>query len=253
MPLLVAVVGVIEPLVMKRIVDALGGSVSHAAMRTAVLHSVVALVGLEIVRVCPWRAGSVSAPGCRMGVDFHVRRDVVGALNTLPMSYHQEGSVGSMVLKVNQHIPGFAAAVSELLGAMAGIAYFGLAALAMLRLDWRLTLAASVVLPLPALIGVWAAREQTERERKLAERWSRLYSRFAEVMSGIVTVKACGAERREQLIFLDGVDRGRDRRPRRAPRRDDRRSAERRGRARPAGRNRAGYGVHPPARSRSAR
>ena len=206
--LLVAVVGVIEPLVMKRIVDALGGSVSHAAVRTAVLHSVVALVGLEIVRAALAGRISVRTWDVRLGVDFHVRRDVVGALNTLPMSYHQEGSVGSMVLKVNQHIPGFAAAVSELLGAMAGIAYFGLAALAMLRLDWRLTLAVLVVLPLPALIGVWAAREQTERERKLAERWSRLYSRFAEVMSGIVTVKACGAERREQLIFLDGVDRG---------------------------------------------
>jgi ATP-binding cassette, subfamily B, bacterial len=205
---LVAVVGVIEPLVMKRIVDALGGGVSHAAVRTAVLHSVLALIGLEVVRAALAGRVTVRTSDVRLGVDFQVRRDVVGALNRLPVSYHQEGSVGSLVLKVNQHIPGFAGAVSELLGALAGLSYFGLAAVAMLRLDWRLTVAVLAVLPLPALIGVWAAREQTERERKLAERWSRLYSRFAEVMSGIVTVKACGAERREQLIFLDGVDRG---------------------------------------------
>jgi ATP-binding cassette subfamily B protein len=206
--ILVAAVGVIEPLVMKRIVDALGGGVSHAAVRTAVFHSVLALIGLEVVRAALAGRVSVRTWDVRLGIDFQVRRDVVGALNSLPVSYHQEGSVGSLVLKVNQHIPGFAGAVSELLGALAGLSYFGLAAVAMLRLDWRLTLAVLAVLPLPALIGVWAAREQTERERKLAERWSRLYSRFAEVMSGIVTVKACGAERREQLIFLDGVDRG---------------------------------------------
>jgi ATP-binding cassette subfamily B protein len=206
--LLVAVVGVIEPLVMKRIVDALGGTVAHAAVRSAVLTSVLALVGLEMVRAALAGRISVRTWDVRLGVDFQIRRDVVGALNSLPISYHQEGSVGSMVLKVNQHIPGFAGAVSELLGALSGLGYFVLAAAAMLRLDWRLTVAVFVVLPLPALIGVWAAREQTERERKLAERWSRLYSRFAEVMTGIVTVKACGAERREQLIFLDGVDRG---------------------------------------------
>jgi ATP-binding cassette, subfamily B, bacterial len=206
--MLVAIVGVIEPLVMKRIVDALGGAVSHAAIRAAVLHSVLALVGLEIVRAALAGRVTVRTWDVRLGVDFHIRRDVVGALNALPLSYHQEGSVGAMLLKVNQHIPGFAAAVSELLGSLGGVGYFVLAAVAMFRLDWRLTFAVLIVLPLPALIGIWAAREQTERERKLADRWSRLYSRFAEVMTGIVTVKACGAERREQLIFLDGVDRG---------------------------------------------
>ena len=206
--LVVAVMGVIEPLVMKRIVDALGGAMAHAAVRTAILHSVVALVGLEIVRAALAGRITVRTWDVRLGLDFEIRRDVVGALNRLPMSYHQEGSVGGLLLKVNQHIPGFAGAVSELLGALAGLGYFVLAAAAMLRLDWRLTVAVLAVLPLPALIGVWAAKEQADRERKLADRWSRLYSRFAEVMSGIVTVKACGAERREQLIFLDGVSRG---------------------------------------------
>ena len=206
--LLVAVVGVIEPLVMKRIVDALGGAVAHQAVRIAILHSVLALVGLEIVRAVLAGRITVRTWDVRLGLDFEVRRDVVGALNNLPMAYHQEGTVGGLMLKVNHHIPGFAAAVSELLGALAGLSYFALAAVAMLRLDWRLTLAVLFVLPLPALIGVWAATEQAERERKLADRWARLYSRFAEVMTGIVTVKACGAERREQLIFLDGVGRG---------------------------------------------
>jgi ATP-binding cassette subfamily B protein len=206
--MLVAFVGVLEPLVMKQIVDALGGAVQHAAARTAVFQAVGALVGLEILRAALAGRISVRTWDVRLGVDFQVRRDVVGALNGLPMSYHQDGAVGATLLKVNQHIPGFAGAASELLSAMSGLGYFVLAAIAMLRLDWRLTAAVLLVLPLPALIGVWAAKEQTERERKLADRWARLYSRFAEVMSGILTVKACGAERREQLIFLDGVDRG---------------------------------------------
>ncbi len=206
--LLAALMGVIEPLVMKRIVDALSGVVPGPVVRSVVLQSVAALAGLEVLRAVLAGRITVRTWDVRLGVDFQVRRDVVGALNRLPMSYHQEGTVGAMLLKVNQHIPGFAGAVSELLGALSGLAYFTLAAIAMVRLDWRLTVAVLVVLPLPALVGVWAAREQTERERKLADRWARLYGRFAEVMTGIVTVKACGAERREQLIFLDGVQRG---------------------------------------------
>lgn len=206
--IVVACVGVAEPLVMKRIVDALGEAARQPAARSAVFQAVAALVALEILRAALAGRIGIRTWDVRLGVDFQVRRDVVGALNGLPMSYHQEGTVGATLLKVNHHIPGFAGAVSELLGALPGIAYFALAAIAMWRLDWRLTAAVLAVLPLPALIGVWAAREQTERERRLAERWARLYGRFAEVMSGILTVKACGAERREQLSFMDGVDRG---------------------------------------------
>ena len=38
-----------------------------------------------------------------------------------------------------------------------------------------------VFTPLPALIGGWAAAEQTQRERRLMDRWTKLYSRLNEV------------------------------------------------------------------------
>jgi ABC-type multidrug transport system fused ATPase/permease subunit len=76
----------------------------------------------------------------------------------------------------------------------------------MLRLDWRLALLVFVFLPLPALIGVLAAPVQTQRERGLLDRWTRIYARFNEVLSGIVTVKSFAMEEEEKRRFLHDVD-----------------------------------------------
>jgi ATP-binding cassette subfamily B protein len=80
----------------------------------------------------------------------------------------------------------------------------------MWQLDWRLTIAVIVFAPLPAVIGAKAAPEQTQRERRLVERWSSIYSRFNEVLTGIVTVKSFAMEEAEQRRFLAGVREGLD-------------------------------------------
>jgi ATP-binding cassette, subfamily B, bacterial len=60
--------------------------------------------------------------------------------------------------------------------------------------------------PLPALIARFAAPMQARRERTLLERWVRIYSRFNEVLSGIVTVKSFTMEDAEKRRFLDEVN-----------------------------------------------
>jgi ATP-binding cassette, subfamily B, bacterial len=77
-----------------------------------------------------------------------------------------------------------------------------------MRLDWRLAVIVLAFTPLPALIGAWAAREQTERERKLMRRWSTLYSRLNEMLDGIRIVKAFAMEEVEQRRFLSGQREG---------------------------------------------
>ena len=61
---------------------------------------------------------------------------------------------------------------------------------------------------LPALIGARAAPEQMRRERRLVERWSSIYSRFNEVLAGIMTVKGYVMEEEEKRRFLQGVREG---------------------------------------------
>jgi ATP-binding cassette, subfamily B, bacterial len=75
----------------------------------------------------------------------------------------------------------------------------------MIRLEWRLALTVLLPAPLPALLGVRAAREQTAREHALMEHWTSLYARFNEVLSGILVVKSFVMEEHEKRRFLGGV------------------------------------------------
>jgi ATP-binding cassette subfamily B protein len=60
-------------------------------------------------------------------------------------------------------------------------------------------------MPIPALITALTTGEQTAREKELLQRWSSIYSRFNEVLSGIVTVKSFVMEEQEKIRFLQGV------------------------------------------------
>jgi len=200
----VAAVGVAEPLLLRELVDGL--TVGDA--RRAITVGIVGLLAAEVLRAALGGWMNVVTWRVRLGIDYALRAQVVEKLHRLPVGWHQQSSVGALVLKVNQSIPALATAVADVLAALSGLVYFMLALVAMLRLDWRLTALVLAVAPLPVLIGLWAAHEQTARERELNDLWHRLYGRFGEVMSGILTVKACGQETREQQRFLAGVIEG---------------------------------------------
>src|SRR5204862_6394343 len=78
-------------------------------------------------------------------------------------------------------------------------------AVVMFRLNWKLAAIVMFFVPFPALIAAWAGPEQRVRERELLERWSRIYSRFNEVLSGIVTVRSFSMEDVEKQRFLRDV------------------------------------------------
>jgi ATP-binding cassette subfamily B protein len=88
------------------------------------------------------------------------------------------------------------------------ILYLAISVAAMVRLDWRLALLVVVFAPLPAIIGARAAPEQIQRERRLVERWSSIYSRLNEVLAGMMTVKGFDMEDAEKRRFLQGVREG---------------------------------------------
>ena len=85
------------------------------------------------------------------------------------------------------------------------IAYLSLALIAMLRLDWRLTVVVLIFVPLPALLAMKAAPVQRHRERFLMEKWAGIYARFNEVLGAILTVRSFSREDYEKKRFLEDV------------------------------------------------
>ena len=205
--LLMSTLSAVDPLIMKFLFDQFAGG-----RNLRLLGAIMAgLLALELMR--GWLGGclGVLSWDVRLAVDYQVREVLIGKLNSLPVAYHQQEGVGGRMNRVNQAINGFVTAFSDIaFNLLPTLLYLTLSVAAMARLDWRLSLVVFVFAPLPALIGARAAPEQTQRERRLVERWTSIYSRFNEVLAGIVTVKSFAMEEVEKHRFLRGVREGND-------------------------------------------
>jgi ATP-binding cassette, subfamily B, bacterial len=205
--LVLSCLSAVDPLIMKFLFDLLGSGGDLRPFALAMGALLVAELG---------RAGLTAWLGTnswdlRLQVEYAVRERVTAKLNSLPVSYHQREGVGGLMNRVNQAVTGYVAAFSDLsFNVLPVVLYLGISLVAMWQLDWRLMLAVVFFAPLPAVIGARAAPEQTQRERRLVERWSSIYSRFNEVLTGIVTVKSFAMEEAEQRRFLAGVREGLD-------------------------------------------
>ncbi|MBD3315055.1 MAG: ATP-binding cassette domain-containing protein, partial [Chitinivibrionales bacterium] len=103
-------------------------------------------------------------------------------------------------------IQGVLSAVGEItFTVLPSLLYVVLAVMMMARLDWRLTLLVIAFAPLPAVMAALAAPRQINREKTLLDRWASIYSRFNEVLSGIVTVRSFAMEHAEKNKFLKNV------------------------------------------------
>lgn len=205
--LLLAALSAVDPLVMKYLFDELGrdrGMTPFALIMAGLAVLELARAGLQAwLGVLSWDV--------RLGVDYTVREQIMGKLNSLPMSFHQKESVGATMNRINQGINGCVVAFCEAaFNLLPTLLYLALSIAAMLRMEWHLALVVIVFAPIPALIGAWAAPEQLRRERRLVERWNSIYGRFNEVLAGIMTVKGFAMEDEEKRRFLEGVRQGND-------------------------------------------
>ena len=202
--LLIAVAGSVEPLVMKYIFDALGRKeTALPLLMTGVGGLVVLGVAREVLQtVSNWLSWRT-----RLNIHYSLLDATVERIHRLPPDYHRENGVGAIMTRLDRSIQGFIGALSEIsFSIVPSIAYLVLALVMMLRLDWRMTLLVAAFAPVPALIAAFAAPAQVVRERTLLDRWSRIYSRFNEVLGGIVTVRSFAMENTEKMRFLDAVD-----------------------------------------------
>ena len=192
----------LEPLVMKRLFDALFDATHErgpwgwfALLAIVVLGSDLLHAGLDWL---VWRV--------RLDVDYALMRSAVERLHALPLAFHREQNVGATMTKIERGISGCMVAFSDVVTRLLpACAYLVISIIVMIQLEWRLALAVLVLSPLPAWLGARAAHEQSAREQSLLERWTRLFGRFNEVLSGIVVVKSFVMEEREKERFLSGV------------------------------------------------
>jgi len=216
--LLLAAVSAAAPLAVMALVDTLG-RVAAAQLPGApalpghvgrtVLWALTLVAAAELAQVWLGRLLETRSWRVRLDLDFSLRQRVTAKLHQLPLTFHQQQTVGATINRVNTSINGFVAAVAELgFRALPAVVYLLLALAALLQLDWRLALAICVFAPLPALIGMRAAPEQTRRDKALLAHWSATFGRWTEVLAGIRTVKGFAMEKAETHRFLDAVAQG---------------------------------------------
>ncbi|RJQ68209.1 MAG: ABC transporter ATP-binding protein [Desulfobacteraceae bacterium] len=200
--ILMAAMNAAEPLLMKSLFDALG----FGRELNTLLMAVAGLVFLVLARCLIGGLLNWTFWRVRIGVNNNLQHAVVDCLCSLPLSFFRNRSVGGIITKMNRGIGGYMDAFGEFTSrVLPNLIYLVLSLGAMVMLDWRLFLLALGFCPLPTLIGVWAAKEQTVRENIIMNRWTRIFGHFHEVLAGIATVKSFTREKAERRQFMHGV------------------------------------------------
>lgn len=200
--LAVAALGAIEPLLMRHIFDSLSqqGSMKDVFLTAGGLVIMALLKELISARsnYLTWRT--------RLSIHHGLLSATVERLHRLPLENQQKEGIGAIVNKLDRGIQGFLGALTEVVfNLIPALGYLLLAITIMVQLDWRMTLLVLAFSPLPAIIAAWAAPSQSKREEFLMQKWGKIYSRFNEVLSGIVTVRSFAMEDNEKNRFLTRV------------------------------------------------
>jgi len=199
----VAGLNALEPLILKYLFDRIEGDLNARAL----VVGLSALGGIALVREAAAALTNWLTWRTRLKIHYRILEASVGRLQKLPISYHRNETVGAIMTRLDRGIQGFLGAVSEIaFNALPAFIYLGIALFIMTRLNVPLTLIVLVFAPCPVLVTMLTTPENIRRERTLLEMWTRIYSRFNEVLSGIVTVKSFAMEDAEKKRFLRGVE-----------------------------------------------
>jgi ATP-binding cassette subfamily B protein len=192
----------LEPLLIKRIIEALDGrALDRRLVTTLVALAVLALTRELLAALTSWATWRT-----RLAVHYDLLDASVERLQIQAGEQRGSDAVGGIMMRLDRSIQTFLGAFGEVaFQVLPAVLYLVIAALVLLELDWRLALLALSFAPLPALMAAHAGAEQAERERSLLDSWSKLYSRWGEVLSGIVTVRGFAREDAERRGFLSGV------------------------------------------------
>jgi ATP-binding cassette, subfamily B, bacterial len=192
----------VEPLVMKYIFDNITMPDSLMLLVQGVGAFIIILVIREIAvtftNYFTWRT--------RIKIQISLQEAMVEKIHKLPHEYLRNEGVGAVMANLDRSINGFISAVNELsFNMIPSILYLLISVAVMLQLNLQLALVVLIFTPLPGIISHFSAPRQTKRERILYKKWARIYARFNEVLSGIVTVRSFAMEDYEKHRFMKYV------------------------------------------------
>ncbi|HEX3008520.1 MAG TPA: ABC transporter ATP-binding protein [Bacteroidales bacterium] len=201
---LIAAANVAEPIIIKAIIDHIG----TASQMSYLIYGVILFLLVSVVSNLSSAYSNWLGWDVRLNVHYILLNETVDRLHVLPSDFHKKEGVGSIMTKLERSIQGFVTAVSEIFfNVLPSILFLVLALIVMFRLDWRMTILVLVFAPIPTIIALRVSPQQVKRERFLMNQWAKIYTRFNEVLSSIITVRSFAMEDHEKMRFMKNVRR----------------------------------------------
>jgi ATP-binding cassette, subfamily B, bacterial len=194
-----AAANAVEPLIMKLIFDNLTQPDSVSYLIKGVAGFIVLLlireVAVTLANYFTWKT--------RIKIQISLQEAMVEKIHKLPHEFLRNEGVGAVMSNLDRSINGFISAINELsFNMIPSLLYLIISVIVMLQLNWQLALVVIAFAPLPGIISHYASPRQTKRERILYKKWARIYARFNEVLSGIITVRSFAMEDYEKHRFM---------------------------------------------------
>ena len=200
--LVIAAINAAEPIVLKYIFD----EIQQTRNLTALMRGIWILVALAVGREVFSSFSNWLTWHTRLGIHYKLLEATVGRLHRMPLKLQRSEGVGAIIARLDRSIQGFIGAVTNILfNIFPAVLYLGISIFVMVHLNWKLALLVLCFAPVPAVLAAFAAPEQVRRERDLLEQWAKIYGRFNEVLSGILTVRSFAMEEAEKSRFLGDV------------------------------------------------
>ncbi len=201
--LLLAAINAAEPLILKYIFD----NLTPKSSTHILFVGIGLLIAIGLFREVATAFSNWLTWHARLGIHYTLLENTVERLHRMPLSFHRAEGVGAIMTKLDRGIQGFINGITQILfNIFPAVLYLGISLAVMFNLNWKLAVIVIAFVPLPAIIAAMAGPEQNRRERELLDQWAKIYSRFNEVLSGIVTVRSFSMEDAEKKRFLRDVN-----------------------------------------------
>ncbi|MGH9226351.1 MAG: ABC transporter ATP-binding protein [Acidimicrobiales bacterium] len=205
-----AVVTIMPPLVFRAIIDhhAIPRSDLGGLNRLAVLAVGLALTDLVLNLAQRWWTARIGE-----GLIFDLRSALYEHVNRMPLAFFTRTQTGALLSRLNGDVQGAQRAFTTTLGSVVqNVLTLVVTLTVMLRLQWKLTLLTTVVVPL----FIWPAKRVGRRLQKLTKESFNLAAAMNTNMterfnvSGALLVKLFGHPEREAAEFREKAGRVRD-------------------------------------------
>ncbi len=198
--LLAALLALVPPLVVRQILDVAipeGDKTMITVLAGAAVAAAVGDAVLQIVqRWCSARIGE--------GLIYDLRRALFAKVQRLPVAFFTRTPTGAITSRLNNDVVGAQTAVTSTLGSVvSNVVVLVTTLVAMLALEWRLTLLALAVLPLFVLPARRVGRRLQEISRQQMQHNAAMSTQMTERfnVAGAMLVKLFGNHDREDAAF----------------------------------------------------